>query len=82
METISSPKGRVKKFFIEISGIKQLAQNICDELKPIREKRAYYEEHPEIVDKILIEGTAKAQKVAKETMKKVKNAMKLNYFMQ
>ena len=61
---------------------KQLAQNICDELKPIREKRAYYEEHPEIVDKILIEGTAKAQKVAKETMKKVKNAMKLNYFMQ
>ena len=31
-------------------------------------------------DKILIEGTAKAQKVAKETMKKVKRAMKLDYF--
>ena len=51
---------------------KQLAKNIADELKPIREKRAYYEEHPEVVDKILMEGTAKAQKVAKETMKKVK----------
>ena len=59
---------------------KQLAKNIADELKPIREKRAYYEEHPEEVDKILIEGTKKAQKVAKETMKKVKKAMKLDYF--
>ena len=59
---------------------KQLAKNIADELKPIREKRAYYELHPEEVDKILLEGTLKAQKVAKETMKKVKKAMKLNYF--
>ncbi len=59
---------------------KQLAKNIIEELRPIRERRAYYEEHPEEVDKILIEGTAKAQKVAKETMKKVKKAMKLDYF--
>ena len=59
---------------------KQLAKNIADELKPIREKRAYYEAHPEEVDKILIEGTKKAQSVAKETMKKVKKAMKLDYF--
>lgn len=58
---------------------KQLAKNICDTLKPIREKRAYYEEHPEAVDKILMEGTLKAQKVAKETIKKVKKAMKLDY---
>ena len=59
---------------------KQLAKNISETLKPIREKRAYYELHPEEVDKILLEGTLKAQKVAKETMKKVKKAMKLNYF--
>ncbi len=59
---------------------KQLAKNISETLKPIREKRAYYEERPEEVDKILIEGTKKAQKVAKETMKKVKKAMKLDYF--
>ena len=58
---------------------KQLAKNIIEELRPIREKRAYYESHPEEVDKILIEGSAKAQKVAKETMKKVKKAMKLDY---
>jgi tryptophanyl-tRNA synthetase len=59
---------------------KQLATNIIEELRPIREKRAYYEAHPEEVDKILIEGTEKARKVAKETMKKVKKAMRLDYF--
>ncbi len=59
---------------------KQLAQNIIETLKPIREKRKYYENHPEIVDKILLEGTMKAQKVAKQTMQKVKKAMKLDYF--
>ncbi len=58
---------------------KQLAQNIIKTLEPIREKRKYYEEHPELVDKILIEGTQKARKEAQETMKKVKRAMKLDY---
>jgi tryptophanyl-tRNA synthetase len=59
---------------------KQLAKNICETLSPIREKRAYYEKYPELVDQILIQGTEKARKVAKETMKKVKQAMKLDYF--
>ncbi len=59
---------------------KQLAQNIIKTLEPIREKRKYYEDHPELVDKILIEGTQKARKEAQETMKKVKKAMKLDYF--
>ena len=59
---------------------KQLAQNINNRLNPIREKRAYYEAHPEEVDRILIEGTKKARAKAQETMKKVKKAMKLDYF--
>ena len=59
---------------------KQLAQNIIDFLAPMREKRKYYEERPELVDKILIEGTEKARKTAKVTMKKVKKAMRLDYF--
>ena len=59
---------------------KQLVKNISDTLKPIREKRAYYEEHPEEVDEILIEGTKKARQEAKQTMEKVKKAMKLDYF--
>ena len=59
---------------------KQLANNIIEYLRPIREKREYYEAHPEEVDKVLIEGTTKARKTAKETMKKVKKAMMLDYF--
>ena len=59
---------------------RELAKNIIETLRPIREKRKYYEEHPEEVDKILIEGTAKAREKAKKTMKKVKKAMKLDYF--
>ena len=59
---------------------KQLAQNIIDFLAPMREKRKYYEDRPELVDKLLITGTEKARRTAKETMKKVKKAMRLDYF--
>lgn len=59
---------------------KQLIKNIMEELKPIQERRKYYEQHPEEVDKILIEGTKRAREEAKETMKKIKQAMKLDYF--
>ncbi len=59
---------------------KQLINNIVTYLKPIQERRKYYEQRPELVDKILIEGTKKAQSVAKQTMKKVKKAMRLDYF--
>ena len=59
---------------------RQLAQNIINYLKPIKEKRKYYEERSELVDEILLKGTKKAQEEAKKTMKKVKEAMMLNYF--
>ena len=59
---------------------KQLAQNIIDTLEPIREKRKYYEERPELVDQILLEGTNRAAEVAKQTMKEIKQAMKIDYF--
>lgn len=59
---------------------KELIKSIIDELTPIREKRKYYEERPELVDEIIQTGTLKAREVAKETMKKVKKAMKLDYF--
>ena len=59
---------------------KQLAKNIIEYLRPMREKRAYYEAHPEEVDKTLYEGTQKAKAKAKETMKNVKKAMRLDYF--
>ena len=58
---------------------KQLIENINRKLEPIREKRKYYEERPEVVKEILMEGTKKAQLEAKKTMEKVKKAMKLDY---
>jgi len=57
----------------------QLADNIIKFLAPIQEKRHYYESHPEIVDQIIKEGTAKAREVAKETLRQVKEKMFLNY---
>lgn len=48
-------------------------------LKPIKEKRKYYDEHPEVVDKILKEGTEAAKAKAEEQMKKVRKAMKIDY---
>jgi tryptophanyl-tRNA synthetase len=49
-------------------------------LTPIREKRKEFEGKDEILDQILKDGTAKAREVAKETMKKVRGAMKIDYF--
>ena len=59
---------------------KQLANNIIEFLRPMREKREYYEAHPEILDKILMEGTKKAKEEAKKNMARIKKAMKLDYF--
>ncbi len=49
-------------------------------LTPIREKRREFEGKDEILDQILKDGTARAREVAKETMKKVRKAMKIDYF--
>lgn len=48
-------------------------------LTPIKEKRKYYDEHPEVVDKILKRGTEAAKAKAEEQMKKVREAMKIDY---
>jgi len=49
-------------------------------LEPIREKRAYYEQRIDEVYQILKEGSEKAEKIANETLREVKEAMKINYF--
>ncbi|MNI44037.1 Tryptophan--tRNA ligase 2 [compost metagenome] len=59
---------------------KELAKSITKTLAPIREKRRYYEERPELVREILEEGTKKARTVSSDIMSKVKEAMKINYF--
>ncbi len=59
---------------------KELVNKMIEFLTPIRDKRKYYESNPEEVDNILIEGNKVAKKVAENTMKKVKESMKINYF--
>ena len=58
---------------------KQLIENIIKELNPIREKRKYYEERPEELKKILMDGTTKAKEEAAKTLKDVKKAMRIDY---
>ena len=61
----------VKKYLIDVlEGI----------LPPIREKRAYYEARPDEVREILRAGSEKANVVANETLKKVRDAIGINYF--
>lgn len=59
---------------------KELINELMRMLKPIQEKRKYYEEHPEVVDEILKEGTEATRNKAKEVMKRVRKNMKLEYF--
>lgn len=55
----------------------ELAEAIYKELEPIQEKRKYFEEHPEEVDKILTDGKEYAQKIAGETLEEVRQKMGL-----
>jgi tryptophanyl-tRNA synthetase len=59
---------------------KYLAEILNNFLDPIRKKRAEYENQPELVNKILKEGTEKARAEAQKTLLEVKRAMKLDYF--
>ena len=58
----------------------QLTENIIKKLEPIRQRRRYYETHKDEVKKILEEGTKKVRIVTKETLARVKKAMKIDYF--
>ena len=52
---------------------------VLAELKPIQERAAQYAEDPSLVKNIVAEGCEKARKLARETMRDVRDAMGLNY---
>jgi tryptophanyl-tRNA synthetase len=56
---------------------KILAQSISSTLEPFREKRALLASKPGYVTEVLAEGAAKAEAIAKETIKEVKEKMRL-----
>lgn len=55
----------------------RLAEAIYKELKPIQEKRKEFENNPKQIDEILEKGAEKARKIAKETVREVKEKMGL-----
>jgi tryptophanyl-tRNA synthetase len=61
---------KVKKYCIEV------LNNI---LEPIRMRRKEYEQYPQDVMRMVLEGTQKVQEVAEHTMREVKEAMHLVY---
>ena len=56
---------------------KIMAKNLSKALEPIREKREYYEAHPDLVDGIIADGILKARKVAETTMEEVRASVKI-----
>ena len=52
---------------------------VIKELKPIQERAAQYAEDPTLVKNIVAEGCEKARKLARETMRDVRDVMGLNY---
>lgn len=51
------------------------ANHIIEYLAPLREKRKYYESHPDEVQDILLDGDKRARAVAQGTMSEVREAM-------
>ena len=51
-----------------------------EELGPIRERREKFAQNPDAVYEMLLEGSKKANKVANQTLKEVREAIGLNYF--
>jgi tryptophanyl-tRNA synthetase len=64
---------KVKKFLFAV---------LNEFLTPIRERRAYFEAHPEEVIAALTEGTEEARRTAEQTLSEVKKAMQIDYFNQ
>jgi len=54
-------------------------EGVLKELKPIQERAAEYAEDPTLVKNIVADGCERARKLARETMRDVRDAMGLNY---
>ena len=81
MKKIEELKNRYTKGDIKDVEVKEYLFEVLERfLVPIRKRRAELENQPELIDKILREGTEKARTEAQETLKLVLDAMSLNYF--
>ncbi len=58
---------------------KMMAEHLDTAMAPLRDRRRYYEEHPDIVTDIIEEGSRKARVIAHQTMEEVRAALKMTY---
>ncbi len=76
LEEVNDLKARYRQGKVgDVEVKKKLARAINDFLDPIRERRAYYEQRPGLVEEILREGTQRMQAEAQETLERVHDAM-------
>jgi tryptophanyl-tRNA synthetase len=59
---------------------KRLAEVLLETLAPIQERRAYFEQHPAILEEILDQGNQKARITTQETLSEVRDLMHLPNF--
>lgn len=78
LQTVCSECKKGKRGCVDCK--KELCDKLNDFLKDFREKKQYYDNNPDEVDKILKEGNEKARNVARKTMNNVKKNMRINYF--
>lgn len=70
-----------EKAQIGCSSCKSLLTSSLEQLiKPMRERRNDYAAKPDVIEDILLTGTRRARAIAQETMKDVREAMRLDYF--
>jgi len=80
IEEVSDLKEKYRKGKVsDVEVKKKLAKAINNFLKPIREKRKQLQKQPGLIKKILVDGSKREQKLAKKTIKLVKEAMKIIY---
>ena len=56
---------------------KNCSSKIAESLAPFREKRAYFESNPVEVKFVLSDGESRAKRIAEETMREVRDVMKI-----
>jgi len=56
---------------------RQLGEKVNATMAQIRERRKYYEEHPEIVEQIIKDGSEKARNKAQEVLKEVRRLVRM-----
>ena len=79
-EEVADLKDRYRKGKVgDVEVKKKLIVALNTFLAPIRARRAAYAACEKKIDEILIAGTERARKVAKETMTQVRNAMQIDY---